>query len=134
MSKDDKEERKIFGFETASEDIYPTLKEYARRNRHEMTPSETLLWQHLRKEISGFKFRRQHAIGDYIADFICVKRMLVIEVDGGYHNEPMQQQNDQMRTDYLESKGYTVIRFKNEEISNDLHTFIMKIKEILFNE
>ncbi len=60
--------------------------------------------------------------------------MLVIEVDGGYHNEPMQQQNDQMRTDYLESKGYTVIRFKNEEISNDLHTVIMKIKEILFNE
>ena len=46
--------------------------------------------------------------------------MLVIEVDGGYHNEPLQRQNDQWRTEFLESKGFTVIRFKNEEINNDL--------------
>ena len=59
---------------------------------------------------------------------------MVVEVDGDYHNDPMQQQNDQMRTDYLERKGYTVIRFKNEEIGNNLHEVIMRIKEQLFNE
>ena len=88
----------------------------------------------LRKLNCGYHFRRQHPVGDYIKDFICLKRKLVIEVDGGYHDEPTQQQNDQMRTEYLESKGYTVIRFKNEEISNDLQTVIMRIKELLFNE
>ena len=82
----------------------------------------------------GYHFRRQHPIGDYIADFICIKRKLVVEVDGGYHNEPIQQQDDQVRTDYLESKGYTVIRFKNEEISYNLNEVIMRIKEQLFNE
>ena len=60
--------------------------------------------------------------------------MLVIEVDGGYHAEPLQQQNDQWRTEFLESKGYTVIRFKNEEITYDLPQVIVRIKEQLFNE
>ena len=123
-----------FHYETAAPDRYELLKEYAKTNRREMTESERVLWQALRKLNSGYHFRRQHPIGDYIADFICIKRMLVIEVDGGYHDEPMQQHDDQMRTNFLESKGYTVIRFKNEEISNDLHTVIMKIKELLFNE
>ena len=82
----------------------------------------------------GYHFRRQHPIGDYIADFICLKRKLVIEADGGYHNEPQQQQNDLWRTEVMESKGYTVLRFKNEEISNNLSEVIMRIKEQLFNE
>jgi very-short-patch-repair endonuclease len=123
-----------FHYETAAPDRYELLKEFAKTNRREMTESEQVLWEALRKLNCGYHFRRQHPIGDYIADFICIKRMLVIEVDGGYHNEPMQQQDDQMRTDFLESKGYTVIRFKNEEVSNDLHTVIMRIKELLFNE
>ena len=121
-------------FETSAPDRYELLKDFAKRNRKEMTESETVLWETLRNLNCGYHFRRQHPIGDYIADFICLRRKLIIEVDGGYHNEPIQQQDDQMRTDFLENKGYTVIRFKNEEISNDLHTVIMKIKEILFNE
>ena len=100
-----------------------------------MTESERVLWEGLRKLNCGYHFRRQHPIGDYITDFVCLKKKLVIEVDGGYHNEPLQQQNDQMRTGFLESKGYdAVIRFKNEEISSDFHTVITRIKEILFNE
>ena len=99
-----------------------------------MTESESVLWEALRRLHCGYHFRRQHPIGDYIADFICLKKKLVVEVDGGYHSNPMQQQNDQMHTDYLERKGYTVIRFKNEEISDDLHEVIMRIKEQLFNE
>ncbi len=119
---------------TSYPDRYKLLKDFAKYNRREMTQSERQMWEALRKLNCGFRFRRQHPIGDYIADFICLRRKLIIEVDGGYHNEPIQQQDDQMRTDFLENKGYTVIRFKNEEISNDLHTVIMKIKEILFNE
>ena len=99
-----------------------------------MTESERVLWEALKKLKCGYHFRRQHPIGDYIADFICLKKKLVVEVDGGYHAEPIQQQSDQWRTDYLESKGYTVIRFKNEEISKNLQEVIMRIKEQLFNE
>ena len=133
MSKDDKEERKIFGFETASADIYLTLKEYARRNRHEMTPSEALLWQHLRKEIAGFKFRRQHAIGDYIADFVCLEQKLVIEVDGGYHFTESQQIDDRLRSEILLDKGFRVVRFTNEEVDYNPQEVIKRIKEILYH-
>ena len=121
-------------FETSAPDRYELLKNFAKENRREMTESERVLWEALRKLNCDYRFRRQHPIGDHIADFICLKRKLVVEVDGGYHAEPLQQQNDQWRTDYLESKGYTVIRFKNEEISNNLHEVIMRIKEQLFNE
>ena len=123
-----------FHYETAAPDRYELLKDFAKKNRREMTESERLLWEALRKLNCGYHFRRQHPIGDYIADFICIKKMLVIEVDGGYHNEPIQQQDDQVRTDYLESKGYTVIRFKNEEINNNLQEVIIRIKKQLFNE
>ncbi|MBR2235714.1 MAG: endonuclease domain-containing protein [Prevotella sp.] len=121
-------------FETSAPDRYELLKNFAKENRTKMTESESVLWEALRRLHCGYHFRRQHPIGDYIADFICLKKKLVVEVDGGYHNNPMQQQNDQMRTDYLERKGYTVICFKNEEISDDLHEVIMRIKEQLFNE
>ena len=121
-------------FETSAPDRYELLKDFAKENRKEMTESERVLWKALRKLDCGYHFRRQHPIGDYIADFISLSKKLVIEVDGGYHNEPIQQQSDQMRTEYLESKGYTVIRFKNEEISNNLQEVIMRIKEQLFNE
>ena len=121
-------------FEASAPDRYELLKNFAKENRREMTKSESMLWEALRNLNCGYHFRRQHPIGDYIADFICLKKKLVVEVDGDYHNDPMQQQNDQMRTDYLERKGYTVIRFKNEEIGNNLHEVIMRIKEQLFNE
>lgn len=118
---------------TAAPDRYGLLKEFARHNRREMTKSETILWQTLRSEFRGIRFRRQHPIGDYIADFLCVTEKLVIEVDGGYHSEPQQQQEDQWRTEYLQSKGYRVIRFTNEEIDTNVNDVIYKIKEELSN-
>ena len=119
------------GYETAAPDRYEILKEFARKNRKETTASESTLWNALRHEIQGYKFRRQHAIGDYIADFVCMSEKLVIEVDGGYHEQPIQQQNDQTRTEFLESKGYKVIRFKNEEVDFNVKEVIIKIKEVL---
>ncbi|MCR4583307.1 MAG: endonuclease domain-containing protein [Prevotella sp.] len=120
-----------FEYETAAPDRYELLKEFAQKNRREMTESEEMLWNALRKDIQGYRFRRQHAIGDYIADFICLSKKLVIEVDGGYHQQPLQQQNDQLRTEHLESKGFHVIRFKNEEVLFQLKEVINRIKEEL---
>ncbi len=117
--------------QTASPDRYDILKAYARQNRREMTESETVLWNALRNEFRGIKFRRQHPIGDYIADFLCLKAKLVIEVDGGYHDKPQQQLEDQWRTEFLQSKGYRVIRFTNEEVNSQLKGVISRIKEEL---
>ena len=118
---------------TASPDRYGVLKEFARHNRREMTESETILWNALRKEIKSCKFRRQHPIGDYIADFFCLTNRLIIEVDGGYHDKPEQQIADQWRTEFLEKKGYHVVRFNNEEVNTHIGDVIRKIKEEIIN-
>ena len=115
-------------FKTASPDRYGLLKEYARVNRREMTESEELLWNVLRKNIRNYRFRRQHPIGDYIADFVCLPIKLVIEVDGGYHNTPEQQTEDQWRTEFLESRGYRVLRINNEELAADVKEVLRIIK------
>ena len=121
-------------YETAAPDRYNVLKQFAKVNRREMTESETLLWDALRKLRCGYHFRRQHPIGDFIADFICIKKNLVIEVDGEYHNEPTQQQDDQFRTESINNRGYSVIRFTNDEIQTNLPEVLEKIKKYLFNE
>ena len=123
-----------YDYETAAPDRYEVLKDFAKHNRREMTESETVLWNALRNMKAGVRFRRQHPIGDYIADFICLPAKLVIEVDGGYHQEPQQQELDQQRTEFLVSKGYQVIRIKNEEISNDLNEVVMRIKAEVLNQ
>ena len=120
-----------YGYETASADKYQLLKEYSHKLRGEMTPSEKVLWKALRQNIQGFRFRRQHAIGDYIADFICIPARLVIEVDGGYHSNPQQRMLDEIRTTYLEERGYRVMRFSNSEVDCHIKDVILKIKESL---
>lgn len=87
----------------------------ARRLRKNMTDAERHLWRHLRQEqIEGCKFRRQTPIGPYIADFVCLPKMLIVEVDGGQHAE--NQEADARRTEHLNGLGYTVIRFWNNEV------------------
>ena len=98
-----------------------------------MTIAERILWEELRNKKTGYKFRKQHPIGDYIADFICIEKKIVIEVDGGYHNTLEQQQDDRVRTIDIEKMGYNVIRFTNEEVEHDLQNVIMKIKQTLYN-
>ena len=68
---------------------------------------------------------------DYIADFVCLSDKLVVEVDGGYHDDADQQHDDQIRTDYLLEKGFRVIRFRNEEVNTDIKSVILRIKEEL---
>ena len=99
-----------------------------------MTTAEKILWEELKNSKTGYKFRRQHPIGDYIADFICIKKKLVIEVDGGYHNTMEQQQDDAVRTIDIENMEYSVIRFTNDEVENNTQTVMLKIKEILYKD
>ena len=103
---------------TAHPDIYQILKNNAVNNRKNPTDAETLLWQCIRDRQLGLKFRRQHAIGDYIADFICLEISLIIEVDGKYHNIEEQQEKDRIRTEFLNEQGFYVLRFTNEEVIN----------------
>ena len=121
-------------FETASVDRYKLLKEFAKENRRHMTDAEKVLWKVLRQSKCSFKFRRQHPIYDYIADFICLEKRLIIEVDGAYHCEPQQQEDDQIRTDILSNMGYKVIRFTNEEVLSNPKAVLKTIKEEFNNE
>ena len=98
-----------------------------------MTPSEERLWDALRHLSCGCKFRRQHVIGDFIADFVCLEKRLVVEVDGAYHSSPEQQADDATRSQVLEQKGFHVIRFSNDVVDKSLDRVLHSIKEYLFN-
>ena len=83
--------------------------------RKELTPDEKKLWAYLRRDkLNGVSFRRQHAIGNYIVDFVSIKRKLIIELDGSQHLE--QAEYDAERSKYFESQGYKVVRFWNEVV------------------
>ena len=107
------------------------LIEEAKRMRKEPTDAEAALWELLRDKKLGDKFRRQHLIDDFIVDFVCLSKNLVIEVDGGYHNDPTQKEYDQQRTLYLSEKGFKVIRFTNEEVLGNTEAVLTKIKQEL---
>ncbi len=99
-------------FESAPHFIF----ENAKTLRKNMTQAETALWLHLKKGINGIKFRRQHPIGLYIADFYCHQAKLIIEVDGSIHNNPGVLELDIRRQNELEGWGYSVIRFTNQQV------------------
>ena len=104
----------------------PTGYEVARKLRKEPTPAERKLWAYLRgNKLHGVNFRRQHAIGRYIPDFCSVKEKLIIELDGSQHLE--QKEYDAERTKYLESQGYRVIRFWNNQVMNDIEAVVRAI-------
>ena len=101
----------------------------AKELRNQMTLSERQLWSELEKnKLLGVKFRRQHPIGIYIVDFYAHKFKLIIELDGKYHQNKKQQILDKERTTFLEFNGLKVIRFKNDEILENLATVIQRIK------
>ena len=115
-------------YKTADLLNYDILKQNARENRHNMTEAESALWQYIRSEQLGYKFLRQHVIGDYIVDFLCRKTNLIIEIDGEYHLEGEQQQLDLIRTQWLEERGYKVIRFTNDDVLFNIDKTIKIIK------
>lgn len=116
-------------FMTADAWYYGLLKCYANENRNHQTDAENLLWQYLSNNPWGVHFRRQHIIGCYIADFICIKNKLIVEIDGGYHAQEEQKLKDYLRTQDLEKMGYTVIRFTN----NQLYSNMSNVLDDIFN-
>ena len=98
-----------------------------------MTDGEKAVWQIVSGKALKAKFRRKHIVGDYILDFVDLDSGLVIEVDGGYHNEPEQQEYDRLRTEFLEKHGFKVIRFTNAEVIGDPSAVKKKIEASLSN-
>jgi very-short-patch-repair endonuclease len=99
--------------------IHPMLRDRARRLRHEATPPEQLLWSVLRgRRLAGLKFRRQEPLGQYIVDFVCPEKNLIVELDGSSHEE--KRVHDEVRTAWLVSHGYRVLRVLNRDVSEDL--------------
>src|SRR5882672_8575135 len=108
------------------------LMTLARELRKQQTPAEDLLWQLLRdRRLLGFKFRRQHQFGDYIADFFCREANLVIECDGEVHNRNEDWHHDQKRDAYMISQGLRILRITNERILNDTENVLLEIQQRL---
>lgn len=104
----------------------------ARNLRKNSTPHERIMWNLLKnRQLNGMKFVRQYPIGKYIADFVCRDKKLVIELDGGQHNEDKNIIYDNERTKFIESKGYKIIRFWNNEIDSNLDGVYERLLEFI---
>jgi len=111
---------------TTTPERWKILKEFVRQNRSHSTEAEEILWEALRNRKLEEKFRRQHAIDDFIVDFVCIAKKLVVEVDGPIHDS--QQEYDRFRTLHLHEKGFSELRFRNEEVITNLSEVLNKIK------
>lgn len=106
----------------------PEMKEYRRELRNNATPAERLLWDRIKhSRLEGYKFRRQHSVGNFILDFYCPKYMLAIELDGAHHFEENEKMNDDARTNFLNELNIKVIRFANSEVENNIEDVLNRI-------
>jgi len=125
-------ELSFFNYQTADPYMYGLLKDFVKEQRSVPTNGENALWQILRgKKLEGYKFRRQHIIGSYIADFVCLSKNLVIEIDGLIHQIPANKSSDLERTEWLNKQGFEVIRFTNEDVLFNTDKTIKRISEKL---
>ena len=110
----------------------PQIFRQADELRRKMTKAEKVLWERLKeKKLDGYKFRRQHPILRFIVDYYCHTEKLIIELDGEVHEEEHQKQYDEERTKILTECGMKVIRFRNEEIFNEIESVIERIRMAL---
>ena len=110
----------------------PVLFEFARQLRAKETAAETLLWQRIsKKQLANFRFRRQHPILYFIADFYCHEAKLIVEIDGGVHLLPEQFQYDRARDNELRFHGLNIVRFSNEEVFNNIDNVVERILSCL---
>ncbi len=121
-----------FFWKTADPLLYGLMKEHAKTMRNKPTEAEALLWDVLsNKKLDNHKFRRQHIVGSYIADFICLKKGLIVEIDGLIHQLPENKASDEERTKWLNEQGYRVVRFTNDEVLSNLDDVLERLKEAL---
>lgn len=110
--------------------VPPKTKQNARTLRKQLTDAEQLLWRRLRKrQLNGHRFRRQHPVGRYIVDFVSLESKLIVELDGSQHQE--QQQYDIQRDEWLQPQGYSVLRFWNNQVMNELNHVLEAILNTL---
>ena len=108
----------------------PKVFAHAKELRREMTPTEIKLWARLRAhQMKGVHFRPQHAIGNYVVDFCAPRKKLIVELDGSQHLE--QEDYDTERAEFLKSKGYEILRFWNNDVSNNMDVVLAVIWETL---
>lgn len=101
---------------------------HAKELRKDSTEAERILWKYLRnRRLNGLKFRRQHPLDIFVADFYCHEKRLIIELDGGVHDIPEQKEYDDGRTYILEERGFRILRFSNEEIIYDVNNVLERI-------
>lgn len=110
----------------------PEIEQAARKLRNNLTPAEALLWSALRnKQLKGLRFRCQHPVGNFILDFYCPAYKLVVEVDGKIHDHQIEY--DAARSAQLAEYGYKVLRFRNEQVMNDLPEVLAEIKDVILS-
>ncbi len=108
------------------------LTNVARRLRYNETDAERKLWSRLRnKQIMGIKFRRQQPVGKYIVDFVCFEKEMIIEIDGSQHAEIFGITKDIERTKYLESRGFRIVRFWDNDVFNNIEGVLFNISELI---
>ena len=108
------------------------VKTFAKQLRADRTEAEALLWERLRrKALGGFRFRQQHPIGTYIADFYCNEAGLVVELDGSYHFSTEQIERDRMRDEAMRAHGLRILRISNDEVIENIETTLSKINRAL---
>jgi very-short-patch-repair endonuclease len=122
-------EGKKWEYYTANPYVYVHIKDARKDLIKNPTCAEHILWDYLRNRKTGYKIRRQHVIDKYVVDFVCLSKKLVIEIDGGIHNQ--QKEQDELRTQDLNCIGYTVIRFTNDEVYENAGVVAQRIKEEL---
>ncbi|MBO0343347.1 MAG: DUF559 domain-containing protein [Bacteroidota bacterium] len=106
------------------------LEHFRKKLRKNLTPAEAFLWRYLKaKKLKGRRFNRQHSIKNYIVDFYCASEKLVIELDGAVHNTPQAKEHDAKRTKVINELGYTVIRFENKMVFENLESVLSEIAE-----
>ncbi|MBO4564116.1 MAG: endonuclease domain-containing protein [Bacteroidaceae bacterium] len=120
-----------FAYQNADPAYYSLLKDWAKEMRANPTEAEAILRSCVRANNLGHKFLYQYIIGQFIVDFLCPDCKLIVEVDGGYHSEPIQEIDDEQRTQWLERMGYKVIRFSNEQVICDIDNVLKEIKKYL---
>ncbi len=111
----------------------PLMFELAKRLRKNMTHAEVILWGYLREGVKGLKFRRQHPIGIYVADFYCHKVKLIIEIDGCIHDEVEVKEHDMKRENDLKDWGYNILRFTNERTEKETAGVLAEISAAVEN-
>ena len=109
----------------------PIIFENAKRLRNQLTPSELVFWNLLKQHFPNYRFKRQHPISQYIADFYCHKLKLVIEIDGGIHLSEEAKSNDRARDEFMQSLSLKIIRFTNDEVCKNGEIVVKKLRDLI---